>query len=141
MTHTHLSAGRISPEFYLSDHFLVVSSTPRRPHSSLTNTYVGTGGADWSFEAVTSFLYRPLTSRHITLRNSKVSVTSQVCSSNPTAHPPIHLITPLHSFSHSIFVTCRDKKKKKDESNNGARDISWYLKEEHWLHLKIIANY
>lgn len=62
----------IIPEIYLRDHFLAVSSTTLWFHSSLRNTFIGIGGQDWSFDAVTFFLHSPLRSHHVTLLNSKV---------------------------------------------------------------------
>lgn len=99
-------------EFYLRDHFLAVSSTPLRFHSSLRNTYIGMGGEDWSFDAVTFFLHRPLISHRVTPQNSKVSVTGEVRSSNPTAHPPVH--PPIHLIHPSVqpYNICHQLKKK-----------------------------
>lgn len=98
---------------YLRDHFLAVSSTPLWFHSSLRNTYIGIGGEDWSFDAVTFLLHCPLTSHHVTLQNSKVSVTSEVCSSNLTAHPQVH--PPINLIHPSVqpYNRCHVQKKRK----------------------------
>lgn len=89
--YSHVAATcSVTPEMYLRDHFLAVNSAALWFHSSLKNTYIGLGGEDWLFDAVTFLLRRPLISQLVTPCNSKIYVTGVVRSSNQTVHPPFH---------------------------------------------------
>lgn len=131
-SHAHLAVCTIIPEFYLRDHFLAVSSTPLSSHSSLRNTYIGMGVEDWSFDAVTFFSHRLLTfSPHVTRQNSKVSVSTQVCSSNLTAHPPVH--PPIHLVHPSVQPYNICQKREGKASDNDMAAICYSVKMENLL--------
>lgn len=119
--HAHPVICTIILKFGSSDHFLPVSNNTQRFHSTLTNTWIGIEGEDWSFDAVTFSLHRPLISLHVTRQKSKESVTSEVWSSNLTAHPPVH--PPIHLIQPSVQPCNMSCAKKKGEKR-GAKHLT-----------------